>query len=383
MSDVAIVGIGMHAVRTSSDQRSRAGSDRRTRRALADAGIALGRRRVRLRRLVGGRAPRTRSCRISGSPACRSSTSPTAAPPAGARSISAYNACDSGTAEVVMAIGFDKHPRGAFDPMPADYGIGEWYGETGLMLTTQFFGMKIQRYMHEHASPGMSSPRSPRRRSATAPKNPNAWRRTPMSEDDILDATMIADPLTQYMFCSPGRGCGGARATTAERAASFRGRPSTCARRCSARGRSARSRCSIRRSPTSVAIRRASPPAAGAFEMAGHRPGRHRRRPGAGHRVGRRGDAPRRVRVLRRRRAGGPRSAAARPRSPGRCRSTPTADAWPTASRSVRPDFARSTSRCVQLRGDAGERQVPGNPQPAFTHVYGAPGISACTVLSR
>ena len=37
----------------------------------------------------------------------------------------------------------------------------------------------------------------------------------------------------------------------------------------------------------------------------------------------------------------------------------------------------------VQLRGAAGDRQVPGDPQTAFTHVYGAPGISACTVLSR
>jgi len=37
----------------------------------------------------------------------------------------------------------------------------------------------------------------------------------------------------------------------------------------------------------------------------------------------------------------------------------------------------------VQLRGDAGPRQVPGGPTTAFTHVYGAPGISACTVLTR
>ena len=36
----------------------------------------------------------------------------------------------------------------------------------------------------------------------------------------------------------------------------------------------------------------------------------------------------------------------------------------------------------LQLRGQAGERQVPNNPKVAFTHVYGAPGISACTVLS-
>ncbi|WP_442981414.1 thiolase C-terminal domain-containing protein, partial [Rhodococcoides fascians] len=36
----------------------------------------------------------------------------------------------------------------------------------------------------------------------------------------------------------------------------------------------------------------------------------------------------------------------------------------------------------TQLRGEAGERQVPGDPRVGFTHVYGAPGISACTVLT-
>ena len=37
----------------------------------------------------------------------------------------------------------------------------------------------------------------------------------------------------------------------------------------------------------------------------------------------------------------------------------------------------------TQLRGEAGARQVPGDPKVGFTHVYGAPGVSACTVLSR
>ncbi|MDR6174675.1 thiolase C-terminal domain-containing protein [Nocardioides zeae] len=36
----------------------------------------------------------------------------------------------------------------------------------------------------------------------------------------------------------------------------------------------------------------------------------------------------------------------------------------------------------LQLRGDAGPRQVPGSPKVAFTHVYGAPGVSACTLLT-
>jgi acetyl-CoA acetyltransferase len=37
----------------------------------------------------------------------------------------------------------------------------------------------------------------------------------------------------------------------------------------------------------------------------------------------------------------------------------------------------------LQLRGAAGDHQVPGQPKVAFTHVYGAPGISSCAVLTR
>jgi len=37
----------------------------------------------------------------------------------------------------------------------------------------------------------------------------------------------------------------------------------------------------------------------------------------------------------------------------------------------------------VQLRGDGGGRQVPGNPKTAYGHVYGAPGVSAVTILER
>jgi acetyl-CoA acetyltransferase len=36
----------------------------------------------------------------------------------------------------------------------------------------------------------------------------------------------------------------------------------------------------------------------------------------------------------------------------------------------------------LQLRGEAGERQVPGRRRVGFTQVYGAPGVSACTVLT-
>ena len=37
----------------------------------------------------------------------------------------------------------------------------------------------------------------------------------------------------------------------------------------------------------------------------------------------------------------------------------------------------------LQLRGQAGDHQVPHDPKLAYTHVYGAPGISAITILQR
>ena len=143
----------------------------------------------------------------------------------GSALISAYNAIRAGAADVVVAVGFDKHPRGAFDPEPARYGIGDWYGQTGLMLTTQFFGMKIQRYMHEHGISREVLAKVAAKAFRNGAKNPNAWRRTALSEDQILEAPMIADPLTQYMFCSPAEGAVALVLASSDVADQFTARP--------------------------------------------------------------------------------------------------------------------------------------------------------------
>ena len=36
----------------------------------------------------------------------------------------------------------------------------------------------------------------------------------------------------------------------------------------------------------------------------------------------------------------------------------------------------------LQLRGQAGERQVPGNPKVGYTQLYGAPGTAGVSILS-
>lgn len=124
----------------------------------------------------------------------------------GAALFGAYSAIKSGEFEIGVALGFDKHPRGAFDPKPEDWGLPAWYGEAGLMVTTQFFATKLQRYMTLHGITTQSLARVAEKAFFNGTRAPHAWRRAPVDIDTILNSTMVNDPLTKYMFCSPAEG---------------------------------------------------------------------------------------------------------------------------------------------------------------------------------
>jgi len=124
----------------------------------------------------------------------------------GSSVLSAYWSIKAGEFDTALAVGFDKHPRGSFNPDPVRYGLPQWYGETGMMLTTQFFAMKIQRYMHDHGISAQTLARVASKAFENGSLTPHAWRRTPMDAETVLNSRMISDPLTQYMFCSPSEG---------------------------------------------------------------------------------------------------------------------------------------------------------------------------------
>jgi acetyl-CoA acetyltransferase len=124
----------------------------------------------------------------------------------GSALLSGYWAIKSGEFDLGLVVGFDKHPRGAFNSDPEEWGLPAWYGEAGMMLTTQFFGMKIQRYMGLHGigqeTLGLVAEKA-FRNGALAP---HAWRREPVGLNTIMNSDMISDPLTKFMFCSPAEG---------------------------------------------------------------------------------------------------------------------------------------------------------------------------------
>ncbi|MEM9669101.1 MAG: thiolase family protein [Pseudomonadota bacterium] len=124
----------------------------------------------------------------------------------GSALLSGYWAIKSGEFDVGLVTGFDKHPRGAFNPEPADWGLPDWYGETGMMLTTQFFAMKIRRYMDQFGIEEEALGRVSEKAFENGARTPHAWRRQPVDFDTIMSSQMLSDPLRKFMFCSPAEG---------------------------------------------------------------------------------------------------------------------------------------------------------------------------------
>ena len=66
--------------------------------------------------------------------------------------------------------------------------------------------MKANRYLHEHGISQQTLAKVAAKNFRNGALNPNAFRRKPISEDEILNSTMLNYPLTQYMFCAPDEG---------------------------------------------------------------------------------------------------------------------------------------------------------------------------------
>jgi len=378
MSDVAIVGIGIHPFGRHELSGMEQGAVA-ARAALADAGVEWGDVQYAFggSSAAGNADTMVSMLGLTGLPFINVANG---CATGGSALISGYNAIKAGAADLVMAIGFDKHPRGAFDPDPAAFGLEKWYGDSGLMLTTQFFGMKIQRYMHEYGITRSTLAKVAVKNFENGSKNENAWRRKPMSEDEVLNAAMLSEPLTQYMFCSPGEGGVALILANADRAKEYTSKPVYL------KSAVLRSRPfgSFEVFNSWLSPDRGDSPsvasAKGAFEMAGIGPDEisfaqvqdtesgaevmHMAETG----LCADGDQERMIQL-------GETSLGGRLpiNTDGGC----LANGEPIGASGLRQVY----ESVLQLQGRAGVRQVE-NASTAFTHVYGAPGISACTVLS-
>ena len=81
--------------------------------------------------------------------------------------------------------------------------------------------MKINRYMHDYGISKHALARVAAKNYRNGSLNPNAFRRKPLTEDEILASPMLNYPLTQYMFCSPDEGAAAVLLCRAELASKY------------------------------------------------------------------------------------------------------------------------------------------------------------------
>ena len=300
----------------------------------------------------------------------------------GSAMFGAYSTIKSGEFDLGLAVGFDKHPRGSFSPLPADWGLPDWYGETGLMLTTQFFAMKIQRYMSLYGITPPMLGAVAEKAFANGVLADHAWRREAVDIDTILNAQMVSDPLTKFMFCSPGEGAVALLLASGRKAREL-GLPAVRLRAAAVRTRPPGSfevfspALNLERggSPTSVASQ-------AAFAMAGVGP--------EDIDIAQLQDTEAGAEIMHMAENGfcadGDQAAwiaEGRTRIDGRLPVNTDGGCLACGEPIGASGLRQVYENYVQLTGQAGARQVPGKIRLGYSHVYGAPGVSAVAIVER
>lgn len=295
---------------------------------------------------------------------------------------STYMAIQSGMFDIGMVVGFDKHPRGAFTVNPEASGLGKWYGDIGMALTPQFFSMKIQRYMHDFGVTNDALVRVAVKNYQNGELNPNAWRKKAFTYDEVANSDMVCDPLRKYMFCSPAEGGCAMILCSAEKARQLTRKPVFL----KAVSVKTRNFGSFEVFTQAQALNRSDSPTVraskAAFEFAGIGP--------EDIQVAQLQDTESGAEIMHMSengfckdgeqekwlREGHTEIGGKLPvNTDGGC----LANGEPIGASGLR----QVHEIALQLRGDAGRRQVPNNPKTGYTHVYGAPGLSGVTILSR
>ena len=382
MPEVAIVGVGMHPFGRFPGKTALSMGAEAARAALADAGLSF----ADIQFAVGG------SYEVDQPDAVVSDLGLT-----GLQFTNVYNGCATagsalavasqlirlGEYEIGLVLGMDKHDPGAFTAEPDQYACPPWYGEMGLFLTTKFFGMKINRYMHDFGITHETLAAVAEKNYLNGSLTPWAYRRKPLTRAEILASRMVNYPLTQYMFCSPDEGAAAAIVCSASIARRFTDRPVYLR---SAVTRTRRFGAFEVHSPSAASsdLRVPAPTAdaaAAAYERAGVSP--------ADVGIAQLQDTDAGAEIIHLAECGlcqdgdqnelvASGATALSGRLPVNTDGGLIANGEPVGASGLRQVHELVT----QLRGRAGQRQVPGSPRVGLAQLYGAPGVAAVSILT-
>jgi acetyl-CoA acetyltransferase len=128
----------------------------------------------------------------------------------------AAGAIRAGQYETVLVFGIEKMPKGIirssfFEP---------WREQAGLAATPSYFALRAQRLMRERSITKHDLAAVVVKNRANGVHNPNAMFRTAVTADEVLASRVVCEPLHLWMLCSPNEGAAAVVLRGAPRSAS-------------------------------------------------------------------------------------------------------------------------------------------------------------------
>ncbi|EHI12454.1 thiolase family protein [Mycolicibacterium thermoresistibile] len=287
-----------------------------------------------------------------------------------------------GEVDIAVGVGLDKHPRGAFGADPSVAGLPQWYGDQGMFLTTHYFGTKIMRYMHDWGISEETLARIAVKNFSNGALTDHAWRRNAMSLETVLSSPVVNAPLRQYMYCNPNEGAAAVVICRADVAKRYTDSP-IYLRATALRSRQEGAYELLRTSIELPIVPGTTAEAAkAAYELAGIGP--------EDVDVAQLQDTDAGSEIIHMAETGlckdGEQEALLREgatniggRLPINTDGGLLANGEPVGASGLRQVY----ELVHQLRGTAGDRQVPNDPRVALAQLYGSPGTAAVAILSK
>jgi acetyl-CoA acetyltransferase len=215
MSDVVIIGIGIHPFGRFEKSYEEIGADA-ARAALRDAGVEWSQiQSAYLSRMYLPATSGVRILRRLGSTDIPITDIEAACASGGAALRQAVLAIRSGEIDLALVLGAEKMPRGFMDPSMI---YSHWQIEMGMSLNPAYWSMRARRHMHDYGTTEIQIAKVAYKNHRNSVHNPNAMYKKEFSLEEILSSSLVCDPIRLLEVCAPNDGAAAVVVASEQRA---------------------------------------------------------------------------------------------------------------------------------------------------------------------
>ena len=223
MSNVVILGTGIHPFGRFKDKSYEELGVVAARRALADAGVSWSDiQSAYCSRMYLPATSGARILRRLGSTTIPICDVEAACASGGAALRQAILAIQSGEIDLALVLGAEKMPRGFMDPSMI---YGQWQIQMGMSMNPAYWSMRARRHMHEFGTTELQIAKVAYKNHRNSVYNPNAMYRKEFSIEEILNSPLVLDPIHLLEICAANDGAAAVVVASEERARRIGGNP--------------------------------------------------------------------------------------------------------------------------------------------------------------